>query len=134
MELKLYLTDEKPFHFNPRQMSAFEKEQLKKILDLLERKIIHPSKSEFVSPIILVKKKNGEFRLCVDYRVLNQVLRRDNYPLPIIDDQIDILRDKRYFSILDLKDGFFHIRTNREIYCVYNIFRDIQVLTNAFRT
>jgi len=115
MELKLYLTDEKPFHFNPRRISAFEKEQLRKILDdLLERRIIQSSKSEFVSPIILIKKKNGELRLCVDYHVLNQVLRRDNYPLPIIEDQINALRDKRYFSILDLKDGFFHIQVANE--------------------
>jgi len=58
MELKLYLTYDKPFHFNPRRISAFEKEQLRKILDdLLERRIIQPSKSEFVSPIILVRKE-----------------------------------------------------------------------------
>ncbi|XP_025265055.1 uncharacterized protein LOC112638147 [Camponotus floridanus] len=111
MELKLSLTNETPFHFNPRRVSVSEKEKLRKILDdLLERKIIQPSKSEYVSPIILVKKKNDELRLCVDYRVLNKVLRRDNYPLPLIEDQIDVLRDKKYFSILDLKDGFFHIR------------------------
>ncbi|XP_018406278.1 PREDICTED: uncharacterized protein LOC108782494 [Cyphomyrmex costatus] len=115
MELKLYLSDNKPFHFNPRRMSAFEKEKLRKILDeLLERHIIQPSKSEFASPIILVKKKNGDSRLCVDYRVLNKVLRRDNYPLPIIEDHIDSLRDKKYFSILDLKDGFFHIKVADE--------------------
>lgn len=115
MELKLNLTDEKAFYFNPRRLSITEKENLRKILDdLLKRKIIQPSKSEYVSPIILVKKKNGEFRLCVDYRVLNKVLRRDNYPLPLIEDQIDVLRDKKYFSILDLKDGFFHIKISAE--------------------
>lgn len=114
MELKLSLTNEIPFHFNPRRVSVSEKEKLRKILnDLLERKIIQPSKSEYVSPI-LVKKTNGELRLCVDYRVLNKVLRRDNYPLPLIEDQIDVLRDKKYFSILDLKDGFFHIRITDE--------------------
>lgn len=86
MELKLSLTNETPFHFNPRRVSVSEKEKLRKILDdLLERKIIQPSKSEYVSPIILVKKKNGELRLCVDYRVLNKVLRHDNYPLPLIE-------------------------------------------------
>ena len=115
MELQLHLTDEKPFHFNPRRLSVFEKDELRKILDdLLERKIIQPSKSEFASPIVLVKKKSGEFRLCIDYRVLNKVLRRDNYPLPLIEDQIDTLRDKKYFSVLDLKDGFLHIRVANE--------------------
>ncbi|XP_011859315.1 PREDICTED: uncharacterized protein LOC105556813 [Vollenhovia emeryi] len=102
IELKLTLTDEKPFHFSPRRLSVLEKDKLKKMLDhLLERKIIQPSRSEFASPIILVKKKNGELRLCIDYRVLNKVLHRDNYPLPLIEDQIDALRDKNIsvFSI-----------------------------------
>jgi len=84
------------------------------ISDIFTDLLLESSKSEFVSPIILVKKKNGELRLCVNYRVLNQVLRRDNYPFPIIEDQIDVLQDKRYFSILDLKDGFFHIQVANE--------------------
>ncbi|XP_025421081.1 uncharacterized protein LOC112691141 [Sipha flava] len=68
-----------------------------------------PSCSEFSSPVVLVKKKNGELRLCIDYRELNKRTVRDRYPLPLIDDHLDTLRDKHYFTCIDLKDGFHHI-------------------------
>ena len=91
-------------------MSLVEKEQLGKILDkLLSRGIIRESESPYASPIVLVRKKNSEYRLCVDYRFLNKITLRDNYPLPLIEDQIDKLRDKIFFTLLDLKDGFHHI-------------------------
>jgi hypothetical protein len=78
--------------------------------DLLARGIIRPSKSQFGSPIVLVKKKSGEFRMAVDYRSLNKMTFRDNYAIPRIDDQIDNLRNKHYFTRLDLKDAFHHIQ------------------------
>lgn len=62
---------------------------------------------------MLVKKKNGKTRLCVDYRTLNKVTAKDNYPLPVIEDQINALQGKRYFS-LNLKDGFHHIGVAEE--------------------
>jgi len=87
-----------------------ERDQLKCLLnDLLAKNIIRPSESEYASPIVLVKKKNGELRMCVDYRSLNKMLLRDNHPLPIIEDQLMILANKKYFSKLDLRNGFFHI-------------------------
>jgi len=52
--------------------------------------------------------------LCIDYRTLNRYIARTNNPIPVIEDQINILKDKSYFSILDLKDGFFHIRVAEE--------------------
>lgn len=77
--------------------------------DLLGRSIIRISSSEYASPIVLTRKKNGEIRMCVDYRTLNKVLARDNYPLPLIEDQLDTLRGKKFYTILDLKDRFYHI-------------------------
>lgn len=59
--------------------------------------------------IVIVKRKNGKPRMYVDYRVLNKVTAHDNYPLPIIEDQLEALNNKKYFSTLDLKDGFHHI-------------------------
>lgn len=80
------------------------------ILDgLLKDIIIRESSSEYASPIVLTRKKNGEIRMCIDFRALNKLMTRDNYPLPLIDDQLDQLRGKRYFSRLDLKNGFYHI-------------------------
>jgi len=91
-------------------LSYFEKNELQKIIDqLLEKKVIRPSKSEYSSPIVLVKKKTGELRLCIDYRELNKRTYKDRYPIPLIDDPLDSLRGNRYFSSIDLKDGFHHI-------------------------
>lgn len=76
---------------------------------MLERKIIRPSILNFSSPIVLTKKKNGTYRLCVDYRSLNKITIKDRYPLPLIDDQIDRLANSCYFTSLDLRDGFHQI-------------------------
>lgn len=110
MKLNLQLTNDRPIYFGPRRLSFIEKEQLQKILDdLISRNIIRASDSPYASPIVMVKKKSGEHRLCVDFRFLNKITLRDNYPLPLIEDQIDKLRNKRYFTLLDLRDGFHHI-------------------------
>ena len=110
MKLSLTLTDDRAFNFNPRRLSFEEKVQLEKILErLLLSEIIRPSESPYASPIVLTKKKNGKMRLCIDYWVLNKITVRDNYPLPYIEDQIDKLRNKRFCTLFDLKDGFHYI-------------------------
>lgn len=63
---------------------------------------------------MLVRKKMRELRLCIDYRELNKLLVRDNYPLPNIEDLIDSLHEKKYYTKLDLKNGFYHIRMSKE--------------------
>lgn len=78
--------------------------------DLEAKAIIRPSNSPYTSPIVLVKKKDGGSRLCVDYRELNKITIRDNFPTELIEDNIDWLRDKKYFTLLDLKDEFRHLR------------------------
>nr|XP_022902992.1 uncharacterized protein LOC111415500 [Onthophagus taurus] len=88
-ELKLIVKDSNPFHYQPRRLSFCEKSKVRQILDdLLRDNIIQPSNSEYASPIVLVRKKNGEIRMCIDYRQLNKILSRDNHPLPLIEDQI----------------------------------------------
>lgn len=72
------------------------------------------SESEYASPIVLLRKKTGELRLCIDFRELNKLLVRDNYPLPNIENLLDSLHNKRYFTVLDLKDGFYHISMAEE--------------------
>lgn len=64
---------------------------------------------EFASPILLVKKKDGSDRLCVDYRALNRITVRDRYPLPLIEDHIDRLGNSKYFSCLNMASGFYQI-------------------------
>jgi len=63
---------------------------------------------------VLTKKKNGEIRMCVDFRTLNKMTKRDHFPLPLIEDQLDLLEGKKYFTTLDLKDGFFHIKMHED--------------------
>lgn len=96
-EMKLNLSDDKPFSCNPRRLSYAEKSELQILLDeYLKKGYIRPSESEFVSPIVLVRKKTGELRMCVDYRVLNKVTAKDNYPIPLIDDLLDRLSGKKF--------------------------------------
>lgn len=115
IEMRIRLSKEASFYSGPRRLSYLEKEQVRKILDgLLAQKIIRPSHSEFSSPIVLARKKDGSVRMCVDYREVNKVTVRDNYPLPLIEDQIDMLHGKRFFTCLDLKDGFHHVRMSEE--------------------
>ena len=78
------------------------------------RYYIKPSKSEFTSPIVLVKKKNGSSRLCVDYRKINKVIVRDHFPLPLIQDQFDKLQNSKIFSTIDLRNGFFHVPVHQD--------------------
>jgi len=114
-EMVIQLKSDKQFYFRPRRLSFYEKECLQKLLDnMLNKKIIRPSKSEYSSPIVLVKKKNGDYRLCVDYRELNKFIVKDRFPLPLVDDNIDLLRGKKYFTCLDLKDGFHHVNIAKD--------------------
>lgn len=106
-ELKLTLKEQKTFHFSPRRLSHSEKSNLRILLDtLLDKEIIRVSESEYASPIILIRKKTGDIRLCVDFRELNKLLVKDNFPLPNIEDLIDSLHEKKYFSLLDLKNTY----------------------------
>lgn len=110
-ELKLRLTQTEPFHSTPRKLSYDRQQKLRIILDgLLQKGYVRDSDSEFASPIVLTEKRNGKLRLCVDYRALNKVTARDNYPMPLIEDQLTIAANKKYFTLLDLKDGFHHVR------------------------
>ncbi|XP_011701332.1 PREDICTED: uncharacterized protein K02A2.6-like [Wasmannia auropunctata] len=106
---KVYLKDES-FRYAPRRMSVTEKVELDRIIDdLLMRKIIKPSVSPYCSRVVLVTKRNGSKRMCVDLRALNQRIYQQKYPFPIIEDQLSQLYGKRIFTKLDLKDGFHQI-------------------------
>lgn len=114
-KFKLILIDDKPFSYIPRRLSHYEKERLRSILDeFLSEGVIRESTSEYASLIVLTKKKNGETRMCIDYRTLNKITLRDNFPLPLIEDQLDLLEGKKYFTALDLKDAFYHIMMHED--------------------
>ena len=77
--------------------------------NLLEDQRIEPSKSPYSSPVVLVKKTNGEWRLCVDYRQINEHSVRDAYPLPKINYILEKLRNGTYFSTIDFRQGYWQI-------------------------
>ncbi|UYV67076.1 hypothetical protein LAZ67_4003830 [Cordylochernes scorpioides] len=110
IETKIILKTEVPLYQHPRRLSQKEAQEVDaQINEWLKQGIIQKSNSEYASPIVLVKKKNGKTRICVDYRKLNKETVKDRYPLPLIEDQIDKLQAARLFSTIDLKNGFFHI-------------------------
>lgn len=114
-EMKLTLDNPKPFNCPPRRLSYAEKQELQKILDeYIEKGVIRSSESEFASPIVLVRKKTGDLRMCVDFRNLNKITAKHNYPIPLIDDLLERLGNKSVFSKLDLKNGFYHVFMNEE--------------------
>ena len=104
-----------PIRLRPYRTSPRQKEVAKQIIDeLLDNNIIQPSTSPWSAPIVLVKKKTGEDRLCIDYRRLNAVTKKDSFPLPRIDDVLDLLQGQKYFSTLDLASGYWQIEMDPE--------------------
>jgi len=96
-------------------MSASELGELKNQLEeLLEKQFIRPSVSPWGALVLLVKKKDGSMRLCVDYRQLNKVTIKNRYPLPRIDDLMDQLVGAEVFSKIDLRSGYHQIRVKAE--------------------
>ena len=111
-EHRIELIDNSSPPFKPTyRLSYKEMDELKKQLtELTSKGIIQPSKSPYGSPVIFVKKKDGSFRMCVDYRALNKITIKNKYPLPRIDELIDRLAGATVFSKLDLRSGYHQIR------------------------
>jgi hypothetical protein len=93
------------------RMSVMENVEIKKqIQELFDKGVIMSSTLSCGSPIVLVPKKGGTWRMCVDFRALNKITVKNRYPLPRIDDLLDQLKYAKYFTKLDLRSGYHHIR------------------------
>lgn len=96
------------FRISPKEQDVIMKE----VEEMAKHEIIRPSNSPYASPVVLVAKKDGSIRFCVDYRKLNTITKRDNYPLPRIDDTIEKMRGMDYYTSVDLAAGYWHIEIN----------------------
>ena len=94
-----------------RRIPFAVREEVNRQLDRMASSgVIQPSNSPWASPIVLVRKRDGSMRFCVDYRQLNSLTKKDTFPLPRIDDLLDQLGKAQFFSILDLASGYWQIR------------------------
>ena len=107
IEHHIPLLDEIPVRQRYRRIPPSQYEEVKNhIKQLVEAQVVRESCSPYASPLVLVRKKDGTLRLCVDYRLLNAKTRRDAYPLPRIDESLDALSGAQWFSTLDLASGY----------------------------
>ncbi|GJW23209.1 putative reverse transcriptase domain-containing protein [Tanacetum coccineum] len=98
-----------PYRLAPTEMKELA-EQLKELSD----KGLRPSSSPWGAPILFVKKKDGSFRMCIDYRELNKLTVKNRYPLPRIDDLFDQLQGSIIYSKIDLRSGYHQLRVREE--------------------
>ncbi|XP_062704124.1 uncharacterized protein LOC134286516 [Aedes albopictus] len=108
--VEIKLKEDRYYNATPLRLSDYERKQQNRIVqDMLSNGIIRESESPYSSRVVLTRKKNGEYRLCVNFKPLNKLVERNHFPLPIIEDQISKLQGRKYFTCLDMKNGFYHV-------------------------
>lgn len=108
----IYLQQDAPLpNIGTYWLSALENVEIKKqVQELINKGLIQPRTSPCGSPIVLVRKKDGSWRMCIDYRALNKIMIKNHYPFPHIDGLLDQLKEAVYFSKLDLRSGYHQVR------------------------
>ena len=93
----------------PYRVSQAQQEEITRQVDeLMSKGMIQNGSSPFCSPVVLVHKKDGTYRMCVDYRALNKITIKNRFLIPLIEDLFDKLQGALYFSRIDLKNGYHH--------------------------
>ena len=100
-----------PVRQPPRRISPHRQEEVMALLaDMENQGIIQPSKSPWASPVVLVQRKDNTLCFCVDYRKVNELTKKDAYPLPRVDDTLETLSGSKWFSTLDLLSGYWQVK------------------------
>ncbi|GJU96135.1 putative reverse transcriptase domain-containing protein [Tanacetum coccineum] len=104
-----------PVAKSPYRLAPFELEELSgQLKELQDKGFIQPSSSPWGAPVLFVKKKDGSFRMCIDYRELNKLTVKNRYPLPRIDDLFDQLQGSQFFSKIDLRSRYHQLRVHED--------------------
>ncbi|UYV61745.1 K02A2.6-like [Cordylochernes scorpioides] len=112
---KINTGDQTPIKQRPYRVAPSERRLIQdEVNKMIENHIVKPSESPWSSPVILVRKKDGTWRFCVDYRRLNKITKKDVYPLPRIDDSLDSLAGSSYFYTMDLRSGYWQIEVDEK--------------------
>lgn len=98
----------RPYKYSPLQKTEIETQ----VKELLAKGLVVASNSPFASPVLLVQKKDGSWRFCVDYRKLNAMTIKNRFPMPLVDEILDELAGTRYFAKLDMRSGYHQVRMN----------------------
>ncbi|KAL1254314.1 hypothetical protein QQF64_016543 [Cirrhinus molitorella] len=105
-----------PIRLRPHRLPLAKRQAAEELIrDMAANGIIEPSDSPWAAPIVMVRKKQGGWRPCVDFRRLNAVTRKDSYPLPRIDDALDYVAGSGWFSSLDLRSGYWQVELAPEV-------------------
>ena len=111
---KIHTGDAWPIKQRPRRLPAQLWDTAKSEIEkMVKMGVIEKSESPWCSPVVLVKKKDGETRFCVDYRKLNEVTKKDSYPLPNLTEMLSCLGGAKWFSVLDLRSGYWQIEMEK---------------------
>lgn len=113
VQMRIDTGDAEPKSQPPRRMPFGARQEVaRQLRKMQESGVIQPSSSPWASPVVLVRKKDGSLRFCIDYRNLNAVTKADTFPLPRIDDLLDQLGKSKFFSSLDLASGYWQVQVD----------------------